>query len=313
MGRVDRAKTRLWMIVLLGMVVMQAGAVDGMGGLAGLFDGFDDKASIGLCFGLTKSVDLKALGPKMEGVGRARGVKNEQDMKAVFKDVMAWIIGNCYDTMIESSEKDKASIMMNLQKKDGDVEKNIKSKYLDAEEAIRLVSEGKKHHLHKQINSMLLGMEKTAEDFKKNPNKLKEQMDKMKDMNDKMTKDLETKMKGLDSGWLLPTLLGVFGLTLTILLGCGCYFCFCAGKVKNNDFPEEDEFDEEFLRKLEKYKRLNNELPARKKEERKGPKFAVETSLPKEDNDETKSKDRNADDKVPEIKRAGFEEDKKEK
>lgn len=229
---------------------------------------------------------------------------------------MGWIMGNCYDAMVETSQERKAEIMKNVH--EGKFTEDDAKPFVDLEEVFRLAEEGRKHPKNALIIKMLERMKKTAERMQKDGGMggMKDKLEKMKEMNDKMSGELQNKMKDLEAGKSLQIFLGIFALGITLILGIACYCCFYAGGATGRNTKLDEEYMEqlnEYHRKADKLKRLEKEIN-KEKERLKSEGIELKKSDEDQDDDESaEAKSEGKPEAKPEDHPKESEKEKKEK
>lgn len=223
-------RTAIIFVILVSLAASQQDQAEHLKQLEVIFEDIDDKDAIALCLALTHVIDMKNAKEKVASIAESQNANKASETNRF----MLWTLGNCYDTALETSPEEKRKILSAVHTP-GKIDVKIAEKYLDLDESIRIIGSSQGHHyMNEKLSKMLVKIEKVSEQMKRDPNSMKAQMDKIKEMNEEMSMQLQSRVKGLESTKNLQLALGIFAVSLTILMGCACYFCFFGGSKKDD-------------------------------------------------------------------------------
>lgn len=248
--------------VIVALVATQQPQDDHLQQLEKVFEGIDDKDSIALCLALTHVIDLKGSKERIVELAKSRDLNPSAETNRF----MLWTLGNCYDTAVETSPEEKRKILAAIHTP-AKIDIKIAEKYLNVEEATRRIeADSGNHYLHEKLSKMLSNIEKVSDQMKRDPNSMKAQMDKLQEMNEKLSEQLQARVKGLENTKNLQLGLGIFAVTLTVMMGCACYFCFFGGQSKSDDMKIPITIEEAYKEGIKQYKEKAIELTQLEKE-----------------------------------------------
>ena len=254
-------------VMMFGLIAL----VSTKSGPSDFFDAFEDKPSMGLCFGMTRSLNLSSISPALEDISREEAMlqgievgdirEHPQIIRQAFRKVIGATLGICYDLLRkEGTEGEKNKLIGEIQS--GKFSSLYTSKYMRLDRALENVREGVEHAEHEAIQRMLVGMEELSDKMQTDPSASpKSHLQKLQMENNRLSVDLQRRIKELENGRVLQITLGIVALGVIVILGLACYYCFIRNKGFNNSkLGETTEYDDDFLNKFKEYEKKSEQL-----------------------------------------------------